>query len=116
MEGFACAEPPGMAPTVTTSEAAAMMVMRLFRPLSTSGRSPLRVVRLPGELTGSGTTGTTPAPRWHQVPPPCGRFTPDGLVPRLPGLRAAPSRDGVAAWIRSDPLARTPERDTLVGL
>src|SRR5215216_2425204 len=63
MEGCACAEPPGMAPTVATSEAAAMMVMRLFRPLSTSGRSPLRVVRLPGELTGSGTTGPTPSPR-----------------------------------------------------
>src|SRR6478672_11794104 len=87
-----------------------------FRPFSTSGRSPLRVVRLPGELTGSGTTGPTPAPRWHQVPPPCGRFTPDGLVPRLPGLRAGPRLDAVSAWIRSDPLARTPERHTLVGL
>ena len=40
-----------------------MMVMRLFRPLSTSGRTPLLVVRLPGELTGSDTTGPTPPPR-----------------------------------------------------
>src|SRR3954447_16875310 len=82
MEGCACAEPPGMAPTVATSADAAMTVMRLFRPLSTSGRSPLHVVRLPGELTGSGTTGPTPSPR-RSGPPPRWRFTPDGLVPRL---------------------------------
>src|SRR6478609_4151638 len=63
MEGCACAEPPGMAPTVATSADAAMTVMRLFRPLSTRGRSPLHVVRLPGELTGSGTTGPTSSPR-----------------------------------------------------
>src|SRR3954449_9571480 len=63
MLGLACALPPGMAPTVVTIAAAAMTVTRLFRPLSTSGRSPLHVVRLPGELTGSGTTGPTPPPR-----------------------------------------------------
>ena len=56
--------------------------MRRFRPLSTSGRSPLRVVRLPGELTGSGTTCPTPAPRAAIcATPPCGRFTPEGWFP-----------------------------------
>src|SRR3954451_4289367 len=65
MLGFASAVPLGIIATNPTAAAkrVAMSVTRLFRPLSTSGRTPFVVVRLPGELTGSGTTGPTPPPR-----------------------------------------------------
>src|SRR5215218_6550972 len=65
MLGFASAVPLGIIPVNVMAAAAeaAMSVTTLFRPLSTSGRTPFVVVRLPGELTGSGTTGPTPPPR-----------------------------------------------------
>src|SRR5687767_15078989 len=45
---------PGTEPTAAAIARAERAVMSRFRPLNTSGRSPLQVVRLPGELTGSG--------------------------------------------------------------
>ena len=76
---------------------------RRTRGLVTSGWSPLRVVRLPGELTGSGTTCPTPAPR------PAARLrlrlASRGIHPRRVGS-PAPAPHEVGAGLSAAP-ART---------
>ena len=91
MSGSAFAGDEGTKPTVAIMATPDSRVMSRFRPFSTSVALSLHVVRLPGELTDSGTT--LPYLRI------CGGFTPV-VVPWLaatgwfPGSRAGePVRD-----------------------
>src|SRR4051794_37343227 len=52
-----------MNPTTVARASPERAVASRFRPCSTRREVSLHVVRLPGELTGSGTTCPTPAPR-----------------------------------------------------
>ena len=104
---------PGTGRRQQPSRRADRAVMSRFRPFNTSGRSPLRVVRLPGELTGSGTTCPTPAPR-HTAVTALQGIHPRGVVPRLLTTKGPRTRRGARAD-PVDPLLRAPERPTLVG-
>src|SRR3954471_19682229 len=103
MSGSACAGEEGIRPTAAIRVAPDRAVMSRLRPFCTSGRSPLHVVRLPGELTDSGTTfalppllGDTAAP----VPALRGIHPRWDLVPRLPDRRTGPRLSAAAARIR----------------
>src|SRR4051795_5097880 len=120
MSGSACAGVEGIRPTTATRANPDRTVMKRFRPFCTSGRSPLHVVRLPGELTGSGTTFALPL--LHAARITC--LALQGIHPRLAASRSplVPRlRAGEPAWTQrgdradpTDPLPRPPERHTLV--
>src|SRR5687768_6726629 len=85
-----------MKPMVAASANPERAVMSRFRPCVTSGRSPLVVVRLPGELTGSGTTCPTPAPHDPVVAAePCEGYTPE--LRWFPGSAATGVAHGLSA-------------------
>src|SRR6478736_3219811 len=108
MFGSAWAGLDGMKPTAAIMAQPDRMVTSRFRLFCTSGRSPLYVVRLPGELTDSGTTFALPRSGlgtgaasvsgihpWQRTGPP-------PMVPRLPAARRIeqPELSAVAARIR----------------
>src|SRR3954468_4643273 len=76
MSGSALAGVEGMKPTTATRALPDTRVISRFRAFSTSRRSPCYVVRLPGELTDSGTT--------FALPPHRGGFTPVVVVRARP--------------------------------
>src|SRR6478752_2360342 len=105
MFGSAWAGLDGMKPTAAIMAQPESMVMRRFRLFCTSRSSPLYVVRLPGELTDSGTTFALPRSGsdtgvgafagihpWQRAGPP-------PMVPRLWLLDVSTSPDS-ARWPR----------------